>query len=266
MDNIKQENIKDICFNISKDIILPKYKNLQDYDINYKNGKDLVTTADIAAEKALKKNLLKIIPTANFIGEEEYAINQSILDSYNDNNYCWTVDPIDGTTNFVKGKDMFAIMIALTHKNEILYSWIYKPLTEEMCFAIKNEGSFINDKKINTKGVSKLKNAIGSISTKYWEGDYLNRLKILKNNFAYVGSYGCIGFEYIDIALGKRNFAILSKLSPWDHIPGILFLRESGGSDIDFNYKKYDFTNVNKNLVIGNSKEFNLQILKKLGE
>tara|TARA_B100001057_G_scaffold301843_1_gene302045 strand:+ start:2232 stop:3032 length:801 start_codon:yes stop_codon:yes gene_type:complete len=266
MDNIKQENIKDICFNISKDIILPKYKNLQDDDIKYKNGKDLVTSADEAAEKGLKKNLLKLIPNANFVGEEEYALNQSILNSYNEDNYCWTVDPIDGTTNFVRGKDRFAIMIALTHRDKILYSWIYKPLTEEMCFAVKNEGSFINDKKIKTKGVSKLKDAIGSISTKYWEGDYLNRLINLKNYFAKVNSYGCIGFEYIDIALGKRNFAILSKLSPWDHIPGILFLRESGGSDMDFNQKKYDFSSINKNLVVGNSQEFNLQILKKLGE
>ena len=266
MDNIKQENIREICFNISKDIILPKFRNLQDNDISYKNGKDLVTTADVAAEKALKKNLLKIIPTANFVGEEEYALDQNILSSYNEDNYCWTVDPIDGTANFVKGKDRFAIMIALTHKDKILYSWIYKPLTEEMCFAEQNVGSFIDDKKINTKGVAKLNDAKGSISSKYWSADYLNRLKLLKNNFSYVGSYGCIGLEYIDIALGKRNFAILSKLSPWDHIPGILFLRESGGSDMDFNKKKYDFTKINKNLVVGNSQEFNLQILKKLGE
>ncbi len=62
MVNIKQEDIYDICFNISKKIILPKYQNLQDEDIKYKNGSDLVTSADIAAEKELKKNLLKIIP------------------------------------------------------------------------------------------------------------------------------------------------------------------------------------------------------------
>ena len=55
MDNIKLEDIHDICFNISKKIILPKYQNLQDEDIKYKNGTDLVTSADIAAEKELKK-------------------------------------------------------------------------------------------------------------------------------------------------------------------------------------------------------------------
>ena len=66
MDNIKQENIREICFNISKDIILPKFKNLKDNDINYKNGKDLVTTADVAAEKALKKKSFKNYSNCKF--------------------------------------------------------------------------------------------------------------------------------------------------------------------------------------------------------
>ena len=74
MDNINQEDIEDICFNVSQNIILPKFKNLSDNEINYKNGTDLVTAADIEAEKELKKNLLKILPSSNFIGEEEYSI------------------------------------------------------------------------------------------------------------------------------------------------------------------------------------------------
>ncbi len=266
MDKIKQEYIREICFDISKEIILPKYKKLKDHDIKYKNGTDLVTSVDIAAEKELEKQLLKIIPNSNFVGEEAYSENKNILNLYNDNNYCWTVDPIDGTTNFVKGKDKFAIMIALTYKNKILYSWIYKPLIDEMCYAIYDQGTFIENKKILTKTVSNFNQAIGSISTKYWEDNYLDQLKILKNNFAEVRSYGCIGFEYIDIALGKRNFAILSKLSPWDHIPGILIVREAGGADFDFNKQSYNFTLRNKNLIVGNSEQFNLKILHKLGE
>ena len=265
MDNIKQENIHEICYNISKSIILPKYKNLKENDIQYKNGTDLVTTVDIAVEKELKKNLLKIIPSSNFIGEEEYAENKKILNFYQENSYCWTVDPIDGTSNFAKGKDKFAIMIALTLKEKIIFSWIYKPLDNVMCNAIYNEGAFIDNHKIQTKGVNTLKEASGSISSKYWDESDLEKIKLLKNVFSEVKSYRCIGYEYVDISIGKRNFAILSKLSPWDHIPGILIVRESGGSDIDFNNKKYDFTSKNKNLIVGNSKEFNLKILNKLG-
>ena len=83
MDNIKQEDIEDICFNVSQNIILPKFKNLSDDDINYKNGSDLVTAADIEEEKQLKKNFLKILTTSNFIGEYEYSRNENILIFYN---------------------------------------------------------------------------------------------------------------------------------------------------------------------------------------
>ena len=157
------------------------------------------------------------------------------------------------------------IMIALTKKEQILYSWIYKPLENVMSHAIFNEGSFINNKKIKTNGVNSLGEAIGSISTKYWDEKYWDKIKNLKNEFAEVKSYRCIGYEYVDIGLGQRNFAILSKLSPWDHIPGVLFVREAGGSDIDFDHQPYNFTKKNNNLIVGNSKEFNLQILNKLG-
>ena len=106
----------------------------------------------------------------------------------------------------------------------------------------------------------------GSISTKYWEPGFKDKLKIFKNLFKEVNSYRCIGFEYIDIGIGIRYFAILSKLSPWDHIPGILFVREAGGSDIDFDKNKYDFTKKNKNLIVSNSEDLNLKILERLGE
>ena len=265
MDNIKQENIEEICFQVSKDIILPKFQNLHEDDIQYKNGSELVTSVDIAAEKELKKNLLKIIPSSKFIGEEEYSLNDKIINHYNQESYCWTVDPIDGTTNFVNGKERFAIMISLTFKEKILYSWIYKPLENTMCYAIYNEGTFINNERIQTNSVQSLNQAKGSISTKYWDNDVWDKLILMKNNFAEVSSYKCIGYEYVDIGKGKRNFAILSKLSPWDHIPGILIVRESGGSDLDFNQNQYDFTKKNKNLIVGNSKEFNLKILNKLG-
>ena len=208
MDNIKLEDIHDICFNISKKIILPKYQNLKDEDIKYKNGSDLVTSADIASEKELKKNLLKIVPSSGFIGEEEYSTNHNILKSYQEDDYCWTVDPIDGTTNFVKGREKFAIMIALTKKEQILYSWIYKPLEKVMSHAIFNEGAFINHKKIKTNGVNNLDAAIGSISTKYWDEKYWDQIKNLKNEFAEVKSYRCIGYEYVDIGLCQRTFAI----------------------------------------------------------
>ncbi len=72
--------------------------------------------------------------------------------------------------------------------------------------------------------------------------------------FDNVSSYGCIGFEYVDIANSNRDFAIISKLSPWDHLPGILILREAGGIDTYFDNGQYNFLLDNKNLIVSGNK------------
>ena len=216
MDNIKQEDIEDICFNVSQNIILPKFKNLSDDDINYKNGSDLVTAADIEAEKELKKNLLKILPTSNFIGEEEYSRNENILNFYNEDSYCWTVDPIDGTTNFANGRDKFAIMIALTFKEKILRSWIYKPLEKIMCSAIVNEGAYINNKKIVTTEVNIIEETIGSISTKYWEPGFKEKCSKTGTTEEAIAVGEKIGF--------KTNLMAINPLDPNQKVPVYLSL------------------------------------------
>ena len=172
MDNIKHDDINDIFYYISKKFILPKYKNLKSEDIKYKNRSELVTSVDINVEKELKKQLLKILPSSNLIGEEEYSSNTNIINAYNENDYCWTVDPIDGTKNYVNGKEKFAIMLALTNKEKILYSWIYKPLKNEMCLAIYQGGAFINGTQVFTKETPNIIDDVGSISIKYWDDYY----------------------------------------------------------------------------------------------
>ena len=103
------------------------------------------------------------------------------MNNYNEKNFCWTVDPIDGTTNFVKGKERFAIMIALTFKEKIIQSWIYKPLTEEFSYAKLGEGAFINGcKSYEYKRSLIFLIQSGSISSKYWE-DALYLKKIIMN-------------------------------------------------------------------------------------
>jgi len=256
MTEINNEDIKNILFEISKEIILPKYQKLTKDEIKIKNNGDLVTSVDLAVENKLKKILLSLLPNSLFIGEESYFEKPQIIENYTKKNFCWTVDPIDGTTNFVKGRERFAIMIALTFKEKIIQSWIYKPLTEEFSYAKLGDGAFINDLKVfNTKEIN-ISNSSGSISSKYWEGTFDKKINNIRNYFKTTNSYRCIGFEYVDIAKGKRNFTILSKLSPWDHIPGILLVKESGGYIKHFDETTYNHTINKNNLVVTNS--FNL--------
>ena len=261
MNEIKNEDINDMLLQVSKKLILPKYKNLTEDDIKLKNSGDIVTSVDIEVENILKKKLLDLLPNALFVGEESFSDNPKIIDHYKKNNFCWTVDPIDGTNNFVKGREKFAIMMALTFKEKIIQSWIYKPLTEEFCFARLGDGAFINGIKINNTKEFNILESVGSISSKYWNNLYIEKITELKKKIINSSSYGCIGFEYIDIMKGIRNFAVLSKLYPWDHIPGILLIKESGGYISHFDGTYYDHTTDKNNLVVTNSDNLLNEIL-----
>ena len=107
----------------------------------------------------------------------------------------------------------------------------------------------------------KIENAVGSISTKYWEDIENEKLVKIKDKFLNINSYGSIGCEYFDIALGKRDFALLSRLYPWDHIPGVFIVRQSGGHDCHFDKKEYKFYEDSRNLIVSNSKSLNYDIL-----
>ena len=253
MSEIDNNIIKDILFNISKEIILPKFKRLKDDDIKFKNDGSIVTTIDIKVENKLKIDLLKLLPDSLFVGEESFSHNNKIINKYKENKFCWTVDPIDGTSNFVKGEEKFAIMIALTFRDAIIQSWIYKPITEEFSFAQLGDGAFIDGLRILNKDECSIPNSIGSISSKYWTENLDKKLNGIKNQFNNINSYGCIGFEYIDIVKGFRNFTILSKLSPWDHLPGILLVQESGGHIKHFDESLYNLVSSYENLVVTNS-------------
>ena len=91
-------------------------------------------------------------------------------------------------------------------------------------------------------------------------------MKNIKNIFAEVKSYGCIGFEYIDIANSVRDFAVLSKLSPWDHLAGILIIREAGGFDSYFDKGMYNHSLQKNNLVVAGNKKLGNTILKLIKE
>jgi fructose-1,6-bisphosphatase/inositol monophosphatase family enzyme len=253
MSEINNDDIKEILYGISKSIIIPKYKKLKKDDIKLKNNTDLVTSVDVEVEKNLKNTLTKLLPNSLFVGEESYFENPKIINSYDREQFCWTVDPIDGTSNFVRGDDKFAIMIGLTYRDKIIQSWIYKPLTGEFCYSKMNEGSFINDVKFIITKKTRISESVGSIAFKRSNDIYLQKLIKIKHKFKDVNSYGCIGFEYIDIVKGVRDFSILSKLTPWDHIPGVLFLKEANGSILHYNKSEYSHIVSKSDLVIANS-------------
>ena len=253
MNEIDNNYIKNFLYEISKSIILPKYQKLKDSDIKLKNKTDLVTVVDIEIEEKLKIFLTNLIPGSLFVGEESYSDNPDILNLYKENQFCWTVDPIDGTKNFIKGKEKFAIMIGLTFKDKIIQSWIYIPLSEDFFHSTINDGAYKNFTKISISSRTNVVDYLGSVSSKYWDQNYSTKIKKIKDNFIHSHSYGCIGCEYVDVAIGLRDYIILSKLLPWDHIPGVLLVKESGGLILHFDKSEYNHSIPKNNLIVTNS-------------
>tara|TARA_B100000959_G_scaffold258045_1_gene292630 strand:+ start:548 stop:1342 length:795 start_codon:yes stop_codon:yes gene_type:complete len=257
---INPNDLREILYNISKNIILPSFGNLEKKQISYKGGKDIVTDIDVSVEKQLSTLLPKLIKNSKFIGEESYEKNPLIINNYLSEEFCWTVDPIDGTSNFAKSKERFAVMVALTKKHKIIQSFIYKPLSEDYMHA-DNTGTFLNNKKITLNSKKNIKNATGSISKKYWDKFIKEKIISIKDKFQNINSYGSIGCEYFDIAKGIRDFTVLSRLYPWDHIPGVFIVRQAGGHDCHFDKKEYKFYENSKNLIVSNSMNLNYDIL-----
>ena len=118
--------------------------------ISMKKPKDFVTEADIAVEKFIVSKIKETYPNHNIIGEEEdYEKTNS--------DFTWYIDPIDGTANYAHADIHFAISVGIKKGNEIEYGIVYLPMINELYFAQKNQGAFLNGEKIQVSKIDNLK-------------------------------------------------------------------------------------------------------------
>ncbi len=218
----------------SEAIILPRYKRLSDADISTKtSATDFVTVADREAEADITPKLLKMLPGSRCIGEESVAEGRCDVTAL-DADYTWTVDPIDGTRNFVAGSEHFCCMVSLIEQDQPLQSWIYRPLIGDAVVAIKNggvrhylpTGNVLTCKpRYREKELPLLQgtmNAMGfDLSIREQVRD---KLRKLPGRF----HLGSAGIDALHIALGQSDYLMHSKLTPWDSVPVELTCRELG--------------------------------------
>lgn len=209
--------------------ILPLFNQLKDHEISDKESGEIVTAADIRAEKRLIASLQKSLSNSTTVGEEEVSEDSSIVDRLSGEAPVWIIDPLDGTRNFSKGKECFAVIVALSHRNETVMGWIYNPIEEAMIIAEKGQGAWENGKKLNIPSAPAIDQMHGSVSKRRY--DKLKELEKSKNGVlpAEMVRYRCVGMEYVDLARGKLHFAEYGMLKPWDHAAGLLIHGEAGG-------------------------------------
>lgn len=190
--------------------------------VKKKSNQDIVTEADVLANDLLKKHLLSAFPDTGWLSEET-------VDDFTRLNcdQVWIVDPIDGTREFAENIPEFAVSVALVEKGEPILASVYNPASEELFYAIKDEGVWLNDKKIKPKEPDQTENLIFLASrSEYRRGEWQAFEKI-----ATVKPTGSIAYKLALIATGAAHATFsLGPKSEWDVAAGVLLVLESGGT------------------------------------
>lgn len=198
-----------------------------------KNGIDekaghgnFVTEYDKKIQKVLQESLLKLLPEAVFVGEEE-DIHASI-----EKGYAFIVDPIDGTTNFIKDYHMSVVSVALTLDGEKFLGAVYNPYLDEMFTAIKGYGAYLNGTPIRVSS-QPLENGIVLFGTSpYYEELGRRSFEMAFDYFKKaldVRRSGSAALDLCSVAAGRAELFFELSLSPWDFAAGALILEEAGG-------------------------------------
>lgn len=230
---VEIENIVKVC---AKQIIDIKQAKIK---IDNKEGiGNIVTQYDKKIQEELKSNLLKLLPEASFIGEEnDYGkiVNPG---------YTFIVDPIDGTTNFSRGLSLSAISVALLKDAEPYIGVCYNPYIDEMFIAQKGQGAYLNGKAIKVSN-KKLHEGIVLTGNAPYYADMREKSLITLKNFAMIASdfrrFGSAVIELCNIACGRAELYFELKLQPWDFAAGMLIVEEAGGKVSQMNGEKMPF-------------------------
>lgn len=195
--------------------------------IDIKSGvADLVTEYDKGIQEQLKVGLKSILPEAKFIGEE------GSNDELTDEGYAFIVDPIDGTTNFVKDYHMSAISVALLNGKDVVAGVVYNPYLDETFYAIKGEGAFCNGKRISVSSQPIDKALVIFGSSPYDKSLFPKTIEVLSEYFYKVLDIRRSGSAALDlccIASGRADLFFELQISPWDFAAGKLLIEEAGG-------------------------------------
>lgn len=185
---------------------------------------DVVTEADLIANNIITRAIKKKYPTHAIVSEEtgEHQIGAE---------YCWIIDPLDGTRNFATRTPMFAVMIALAHNGKVELATIYNPCANELVFAKKGKGAFLNGKKVTCSKQKTWKNSWGLTSVNISKKSSANLSKLVKyseKEVFWMSAFGSAGVSNIYLADGRRDWRASQGGGIWDYAPAYLILTEAG--------------------------------------
>jgi myo-inositol-1(or 4)-monophosphatase len=208
-----------------------KYYYDRQVKVELKGKIDPVTIADKTSQKVVFKTILKSFPKHTVIGEEDKEQKQCA-------EYCWIVDPLDGTVNFIHKVPLFCVSVAMLHKGEVISGAIYAPIINELFVAQKGAGAFLNGKKISVSKAGKLVSSLAVTGFPYdvhsKSDRVLNNFKNVLKNAQGVRRLGSAAIDLSWVACGRFDAFWEEGLKPWDVAAGSLIVKEAGGAITDF--------------------------------
>ena len=222
--------------------LIRDFGEIEKLQVSKKGPRDYVTKTDKYVEKILIEELSKTKKNYSFLSEEIGKIDNR------DKENIWIIDPIDGTTNFLHGIPHFAICIALQSQQDIISGLIYDPIKDEMFFAEKNKGAFLNNQRLR---VSKRNSLDDCLFSSNQEGLKFSNLNLRSN--------GCASLDLAYVAAGRLDGYFHNHVNIWDIAAGSLMVQEAGGIINDIS--KFDNHNIN---IRASSDAINQKMLENL--
>jgi fructose-1,6-bisphosphatase/inositol monophosphatase family enzyme len=209
--------------------ILPRFRALAPGDVTRKAGGELVTVADVAAERRLAPRLAELLPGSVVVGEEGCEADPTLLRLISEDRAVWLVDPLDGTGNFAEGNPVFAVMVGLLIDGRCVAGWIHDPVANRTAMAADGQGATLDGGRLAVAAPAPLGRMSGVLNLGAFDPAKRQRIRDRRDRLGQVESQRCAGHEYIALASGRKHFALFNRLWPWDHAPGLLMPRQAGG-------------------------------------
>jgi myo-inositol-1(or 4)-monophosphatase len=207
--------------------LLKDFGEVENLQVSTKGPGDFVSRADKAAEALIREDLMAARPSYGFLGEEDAEI------AGEDPTRRWIVDPLDGTTNFLHGLPHWAISIALEHKGQIVSGVIYDPVKDEMFYAEKGNGAWLNESRLRVSARHRMIESIFATGVPFGgRADLpatLQDLARLMPACAGVRRFGSAALDLAYVAAGRYDGFWERGLHAWDMAAGIVIVREAGG-------------------------------------
>jgi myo-inositol-1(or 4)-monophosphatase len=227
--------LEKICDKVSK-VIIRDFGEIEKLQVSRKGPGDFVTKTDKKVEKIIIEELEKARPKYGFVAEESG-------ERKNESEFNWIIDPIDGTSNFMHGIPHFAISIALEKNGEIISGIVCDPIKNEMFYAEKGRGAYLNNRRIRVSSRKNLEEVIGLYGCppmlKVDGNEFFEQIKKASTQIHKLRNYGSAALDFTYVASGRADFAWYDHLNYWDYAAGKIILLEAGGTITDFSGKNF---------------------------